>query len=107
VFIAGQSITGQVAASSRVLSGSSAMPPASFPRMLAVAGATTTASDCWAQSMCRMAASGGVANISSQTGSPERAAKVVGPTNRVALRVMTTGTRAPAVRSKRSSSTLL
>ena len=103
----GQIITGQVTASMNVLRASSAMPWASLATMLAVAGAMTTPWAASAQAICRMAASSFSSNKSRQTLFSDSTSKVMGPTNRAALRVIITRTCAPSFTSRLSKSTLL
>ena len=106
-FMEGQIITGQVTASMNVLRASSAMPLASLATMLAVAGAMTTPWAASAQAICRMAASSVASKRSMQTWFSDSTSKVMGPTNRAALLVMITRTRAPSLTNRLSSSTLL
>ena len=67
-----------------VESASSAMPRANLPRVLAVAGATSSSSAASARLMCRMSLSPPSAHWSTNTGWCERASKVRGATKRVA-----------------------
>jgi len=90
VFIDGQIMTGQVTARRKVLSASSAIPPASFPIIFAVAGATTTASASFAHSMCLIEELPPFSKRSVHTGLPERASNVSEPTKAEAFFVMMT-----------------
>ena len=107
VFIEGTSRTGTVVAMTIVVRKSSAMPPAIFPRILAVAGAMTTRSAMSESAMWPTLLSVKGPNISCVTGLPDSVWKVRGVTNSVAFFVMTTWTSAPSLHSDRTSSATL
>jgi hypothetical protein len=106
-FMAGATRTGARVASKSVESASSAIPCAILPRTLAVAGATRSSSAASARLMCVMSLSAPRANWSRNTGCRERASKVMGLTNCVAFRVITTWTSAPRFSSSRNTSQAL
>ena len=83
------------------------MPWASFPMMLAVAGATSRARMSVASATCSMVAFAPGANWSVTTGRRVMASNVSGPTKRRALAVMATTTSCPASCSRRTISTAL
>ena len=105
--MAGAAITGALVASTVADSASSAMPHASFARVLAVAGAMMTASARSAMATWSMPSSVRGSKGSTTTGRWVMAAKVRGATNLVALRVMMTSTRAPCWRILLAKSTAL
>ena len=106
-FMLGASRTGATVASTTALTGQSAMPAAMRAIRLAVAGATTTRSAPSATWMWPISDSWVRSNRSVATGLPERVWKVSGPTNSLARAVITTRTLAPALVSRRTSSTAL
>ena len=99
LFIAGAMTTGAVVAMTVVVSISSAMPPAIFPMMLAVAGAMTNTSAHWARAMCSTLNSGISLNMDTATGLPEISRIVSGVINSVACSVIMHLTSAPRLRS--------
>ena len=94
-FIAGQIITGHLTASAAEVSRSSAMPHASFAITLAVAGAITNTSACFARLICAISLSATPSNISQYTSLCVSAWKVSGVTNSAAFAVRTTFTSKP------------
>src|SRR5512143_3978157 len=106
-FMAGATSTGAFVARYSVLSASSAMPRANLPRMLAVAGATSSRSASSAIETWRMSPFAPGAHWSWKTGWRERASNVIGATKRVAAAVITTRTSAPRRCSSRSTSQAL
>ena len=105
--MAGATTTGAADASTVAVTTSPASPLAIAPRKCAVAGATTMASALSATTMCPIRPSGSSSRMSVSTGWRDRAAKVSGPTNRVAAGLSITATSAPSARRSRSSSTAL
>src|SRR5215471_3655799 len=109
-FIAGASTTGAVEARYRVERKSSANPRANFPRISAVAGATSSKSVRCATAICSMADSkfasppSEFAKRSVMTFWPLSAAKVSGVMNSRAARVITTCTVCPSSCRRRTSS---
>ncbi len=106
VVIAGHNRTGQVTVSKVVERRSSASPEASFPRQLAVAGATTRASAqsamaMWAISVRSRASFEG--HMVEYTGRSVRVASTSGVTNCLAFSVMTAWTSASSFLSSRTS----
>ena len=106
-FMAGATSTGAFVAVYRVQSASSAIPRASLPMVLAVAGATSRSSAASARLMCRMSLCSPSAHWSTKTGWWESASIVIGVTNRVAASVITTWTSTSRFWSSRSTSQAL
>src|SRR5438093_83724 len=104
VSIAGAMTTGALVASTVVAMRSSAMPFARREMTCAVAGATTMTSASRPIATCPTARSSCIWNISTSTGRYVSAWNVIGRTNSVAERLMTTCTVAPACVSRRASS---
>ncbi len=92
VFIAGAISTGALVAVYSVDRKSSAIPLASLPMMLAVAGAINRRSAVDASAMCSISAFMPASNWSVITRRRVIASKVAGPTNRVAECVITATT---------------
>ena len=107
VCIAGAMTTGARVARRSAESTSSARPRAYLAMASAVAGATTTRSAERPREVWAISGGAGSGNRSVTTGCPVSVEKVIGPTKRVAARVMTTRTSAPAWVRRRASSTTL
>ena len=108
-FIAGAMASGHLAGSrakTRLVSKSSLMPWAIFAMTFAVHGAISMASASRLRLMWAMLLSVPLrlSHSESYTGSPESVARVSGVMNSFAPSVMTTDTRRPCLRSRRTSS---
>ncbi len=101
-FMAGAISTGRLVAHTVVLSRSSEIPLAIFPRKLAVAGAITNRSAQSARLTCRVETNSCGGNRSVQTGFRDTVSSVNGVMKWVADSVMITCTSAPAFPSART-----
>ena len=107
VFIAGAIKRGARAASTVVVSISSAIPAAALAMKFAVAGATSTSSASSASAMCSTWWCVTSAHIVAATGCPVTSRNVRGATKDAAARVMMTCTSAPAFFRRLAISTAL
>src|SRR3990170_7992893 len=109
--MAGATMTGAAVARYSVVRKLSAMPRAILARVLAVAGAITSASNPWDTPMCSTTlstfAGASPPNMVVITSRPVKAAKVSGAMNSCACRVITTWTSSRSCCNRRTSSAAL